>query len=144
MSALDNRQSLSRAVFAACKAHGLDDDARRAVVENVTGKTSMSLCNAHELGLVLDRLNGKPGGYVGRRRVTPAADRAALRGKVDALLAELHRVTGKVYPLAYADAIARRNGWAENVDFADPCALQNIIAALKRTLRYSEKAGTAA
>jgi len=42
--------------------------------------------------------------------VTPSAERAPLLSKVDALLAELHRVTGTVKPLSYADGVARR-GW---------------------------------
>ena len=76
-----------------------------------------------------------------RRRSTPTEDRAPLLAKIDALLAELHRVTGQVHTLKYADAIAKRNGWAENVDFADAAALRNVVAALNRTLQ-SKLAGS--
>ncbi|THF60930.1 phage protein GemA/Gp16 family protein [Pseudothauera rhizosphaerae] len=130
-----------RAIFAACKAAGLDDDARRAVIYQVTGRhRSLTDCTLADLNAVLDHLNRGQQGYQGRKRVTPAPERAALLGKVDAMLAELHRVTGQVHTLRYADAIAKRNGWAECVDFADEKALRNIVGALNRTLQF-KKAG---
>lgn len=125
-----------RAIFAACKQHGLDNDARRLLVKNITGRDSMSDCTLLQLGEVLDHLNRNNKGYAGRNRVAPAADRAPLLAKIDALLAELHRVTGQVHTLKYADAIAKRNGWAETVDFADARALKNIVGALNRTLQH--------
>lgn len=125
-----------RAIFAACRAAGLDDDARRAIVRQITGRASMGDCNLAELSAVLDHLNRGKQGYAGRKRSTPSAERAPLLAKIDALLAELHRVTGQVHTLKYADAIARRNGWAECVDFADAVALRHIVGALNRTLQY--------
>lgn len=127
-----------RAIFAACKANGVDDDARRLIVKNITGCSSMADCTLLQLGEVLDHLNRGKGGYAGRKRVTPSAERAPLREKIDALLAELHRVTGEVHTLKYADAIAKRNGWAETVDFADARALKNIVGALNRTLQFKK------
>jgi hypothetical protein len=127
-----------RAIFAACKAAGLDDDARRAIVRQVTSCGSLADCNLAQLGAVLDHLNRGKAGYAGRKRVTPAADRAPLLAKIDALLAELHRVTGEVHTLKYADAIAKRRGWAENVDFADARALRNLVGALNRTLQFKQ------
>ncbi len=131
----------SRAIFAACKAAGLDNDARRQLVKNLTGCDSMTDCTMGQLAEILDHLNRGKHGYAGRKRVTPAADRAPLLEKIDALLAELHRVTGQVHTLRYADAIAKRNGWAECVDFADAAALKNIVGALNRTLQF-KKAGS--
>lgn len=124
------------AIFAACKAAGLDDTARRQIVKNITGHNSMTACTYGQLGEILDHLNRGKSGYAGRSRVTPSADRAPLLGKIDALLAELHRVTGEVHTLKYADAIARRNGWAECVDFADARALKHVVGALNRTLQH--------
>lgn len=123
------------AIFAVCKALGLDNDARRAVIKQLTGCDSLTKCNLVQLGTVLDHLNRGTDPKAGRRRITPAPDRAPLLGKIDALLAELHRVTGEPKSIKYADAIAKRNGWAENVDFADPAALRNVVAALNRTLQ---------
>ncbi len=125
-----------RAVFAACKANGLDDDARRLLVKNLTGCASLADCTMGQLSEVLNHLNRGKNGYAGRKRTTPTADRAPLLAKIDALLAELHRVTGEVHTLKYADAIAKRNGWAECVDFADPVALKHIVGALNRTLQF--------
>jgi len=129
-----------RAIFAACKAAGLDDDARRQLVANLTGCKSMSECTPGQLAEILNHLNrGRPAGkaaYAGRRRVKPAPDRAALLSKIDALLAELHRVTGEVHTLKYADAIAKKNGWGETVDFCAPDGLLKVVGALARTLKY--------
>ncbi|NMG29323.1 phage protein GemA/Gp16 family protein [Aromatoleum evansii] len=125
-----------RAVFAACKANGLDNDARREIVRNLTGCASLSDCTMGQLSEVLNHLNRGKSGYAGRKRTTPTADRAPLLAKIDALLAELHRVTGEVHTLKYADAIAKRNGWAECVDFADSVALKHIVGALHRTLQF--------
>jgi hypothetical protein len=127
-----------RAIFAACKAAGLDNDARRDMVRQLTGCKSMADCTLAQLGDILDHLNRGKQGYAGRKRVTPSEDRAPLLSKIDALLAELRRVTGEVHTLKYADAIAKRNGWAECVDFADPRALRNIVAALNRTLQFKQ------
>lgn len=127
-----------RAIFAACKAAGLDDGARRQLVKNLTGCDSMADCTPGQLSEILDHLNRGKHGYAGRKRPAPSADRAPLLAKIDALLAELHRVTGQVHTLRYADAIAKRNGWAENVDFADAAALKNIVAALNRTLQFKK------
>ena len=63
-----------RAIFAACKAAGLDEGARRAIVLELTGCTSMSQCTLTQLGDVLDRLNRSKTGYAGRRRSTPTED----------------------------------------------------------------------
>ncbi|MDR1424289.1 MAG: regulatory protein GemA [Azoarcus sp.] len=136
---------LLKAIFAACKAIGLDDDSRRAVVEQLTGKGSLSGCTAVELGVVLDHLNrdrkqGKQQ-YEGRRRVTPSETRAGQLSKIDALLAELHRVTGRAHTLKYADAIAKRNGYGECVDFCDGRGLRYVIGALTRTLAFKAKGG---
>ena len=125
-----------RAVFAACKANGLDNDARREIVKNLTGCESLSDCTMGQLSEVLNHLNRGKNGYAGRKRTTPTADRAPLLAKIDALLAELHRVTGEVHTLKYADAIAKRNGWAECVDFADRVALKHLVGALHRTLQF--------
>ncbi|MDR2092286.1 MAG: regulatory protein GemA [Azoarcus sp.] len=141
-----DRAKLTRAVFAACRANGLDESARHDVIKSVTGKSSLTDCNVVEIGLVLDRLNrGQPRNskahYEGRRRSRPSADRAAQRGKIDALLAELHRVTGEVHSLAYADAIARKNKWGDSVDFCDGRGLSRLIATLTRTLAFKSKPG---
>jgi phage gp16-like protein len=133
-----------RAIHAACKAQGIDDGARHDLVHQITGHASLSDCSAAELGKVLNHLNrGRPRRqvYDGRARVRPPPSRADQLGKVDALLAELHRVTGKVHTLKYADAIAKKNGYGECVDFCDARGLRFVIAALTRTLRFKAEEG---
>lgn len=124
-----------RAIFAAARAAGMDSDETRAFVRSKVG-VGLSDCTLGQLGDVLDALNHGKQGYAGRKRSSPSAERKPLLDKIDALLAELHRVTGKVHTLKYADAIAKRNGWAECIDFADVRALKNVVGALNRTLQY--------
>jgi len=124
-----------RAVFAACKANGLDNDARREIVKNLTGCESLSDCTMGQLSEVLNHLNRGKNGYAGRKRVAPVAERAPLLSKVDALLAELHRVTGEVKPLSYADGVARRVCKRSSLDFCDVEDLKKVVAALANTLR---------
>jgi len=49
----------NRAIRAACKDRGINEDQRKLIMENVTGNTSSSDCNAQELEAVLDRINGQ-------------------------------------------------------------------------------------
>jgi hypothetical protein len=135
------RTKLLRAVFAACRECGLDDAGRHDVAMAVTGRRSLAECTLPEIGRLLDHLNrGRPHAhgkamYEGRRRSPPARGKAALMGKIDALLAELHRVTGVVHGLSYADGIARKLG-VERLEFCDVRALGDVVAAMNRTLRY--------
>ena len=133
---------MQRAVFAACKANGIDENARHAIVQQLTGRESLSDCNAVELGRVLNHLNrGRVPSrkYDGRKRSHPPVSREAQMAKIVALLAELHRVTSVPHTLRYADAIARKNGYGENVDFCDMRGLRYIIGALTRTLAFKQR-----
>lgn len=136
------RKAGIRAIKCAQRQLGLDDGTYRALLEGQTGKTSATLLTVHEQGVVLDymRRHGAPNPKRaardgGRKRLAPANDRAALMRKVHALLNELHRVTGEPHSLNYADAICKRNGWAERVDFCAPGDLHSLVGALARTLR---------
>ncbi|MFN3985715.1 MAG: phage protein GemA/Gp16 family protein [Rhodocyclaceae bacterium] len=132
----ERRARRMKAIFAASRANSIDEGTRKQLVKTLTGRDSLTDCTMLQLGDVLDHLNRGKAGYAGRKRPQPAPVRAPLLAKIDALLAELHRVTGQVHTLKYADAIAKRNGWAECVDFADPAALRNIVVALNRTLQF--------
>lgn len=139
------RNRIIAAIKAAERQLGMDQDAHRQLVKSLAGgRESLTQCDMGYLLAILDHLNRRTGNgkaeHEGRRRSTPSPDRAPLVAKVDALLAELHRVTGRVHTLAYADAICKRNKWAECVDFADPRALTNLVGALTRTLQYKQGA----
>jgi phage gp16-like protein len=56
------RAAALKAVFAACRAQCIDDDARRDIVRQITGKSSLKDCTSAEMGRVLDRLNKRSGG----------------------------------------------------------------------------------
>ena len=134
-TAAERRRRLYGAIFARCKQDGLDQSARRQLVKNLTGCDSLTECSIGQLKEIADHLNRGKKGYEGRQRVRPSAERAPLLSKIDALLAELHRVTGEVKPLAYADGIARRVCKRDSLDFCEPQELKKIIGALSATLR---------
>lgn len=137
------------AIKAAQRQLGMDDATYRAMLVAQTGKTSATALTPPEMARVLDylRRNGAkhPDRDGGRKRTAPAVDRAALMGKVHALLSELERCTGQPHTLAYADAICQRNGWCDRVDFASPALLHRLVGALSRTLqgRMNRPAGGA-
>lgn len=126
------------AIKASVRQIGMDDDTYRAMLVQVTGKASCAELGLGQLGDVLDHLRAK--GAIspthGRRRPVPAEDRAPLLAKIDALLADLGRVTGTPKTLRYVDAIVKKRGWGENVDFCDAARLRNVVGALNRTLQW--------
>ncbi len=58
-------QNLRRAIFAACKRAGMDDDARHAVQMRVTGKASMTQMDVDDMRRLLRHLNGNGPGWTG-------------------------------------------------------------------------------
>ncbi|MDO9568081.1 MAG: regulatory protein GemA [Hydrogenophaga sp.] len=127
------------AIKAAQRQMDMDDATYRAMLLAQTGKSSSTVLTLPEMARVLDYLRRSgarhPGRDGGRKRVSPSADRAALMGKVHALLSALEALTGTPHTLAYADAICKRNGWCDRVDFASPALLHRLVAALSRTLK---------
>ena len=150
------RKTYIVALKAAQRQAGIDDDSYRTGLALVTGgklaedgftviggKRSATELTLPELMRAIDAIRKKgaphPTRSGGRRRPAPAADRAELMAKVHALLSELAKVTGETYSLRYADAIAKRNGWADAVDFCDGPSLHRVVGALARTLRSKQQ-----
>ena len=152
------RKAGVKAIKATQRALGLDDGTYREILRAQTrgplapqGKSSATDLTVQEQGIVLDYLRrtyrGHPGATNpaeqrrreqragGRKRSAPAEPKVAMMGKLAELLAELGRVTGEPYTLAYADAICRRNGWCDRIDFASPQILHQVIGAVSRTVR---------
>jgi phage gp16-like protein len=139
-----------RAIQAARRQLGLDDDTYRDMLEAQTrtpqraGKRSAADLTVGEGARVLDWL--KRNGAVNpkakvpdtKRRPVARPERAPMMAKIHALLAELGRVTGEPHGMAYADAVCKRNRWAECVDFARDLDLHLVIGALSRTLRHRQ------
>jgi len=131
MKRVESKQSLLAKVHIARKDLGLDDEAYRSLMERTTGHRSAADCAVHELARAvaeLRRLGWTPTSKTGKggKPGKPAKGKAALMGKITALLAEGQR------PDAYAEAIARRMYRRDKLDFCTPKELQGVIAALSK------------
>lgn len=115
-------------IHVAKKSLQLEDDAYRAILVSVTGKSSSASLDAKERQAVLDRFK-KVGFTVvknsaGRATPNAAPQRAALIGKIEAQLA-----VAKL-PWSYADGMAKRICGVDRIEFCQPEHLVKIIAAL--------------
>ncbi|MCL2076056.1 MAG: regulatory protein GemA [Betaproteobacteria bacterium] len=140
-----------RAVFAACKAQGIDDDMRRDIVREVTGKASLKDCSSAEIGKVLDRLNRRRGEPVSalasewRFVFRAAASRQPYLKKIYRLaeaLGQMQTPPVKVMPKHYIEGIASQMAGIKGHDnvellleFSDEATLIKIIAALDTHIR---------
>lgn len=120
--AAPDRTKLIRAIQAAARRHGLDDDARREMQFGAVGKASLTAMDAGELGRVLQRLNqGRPA----------PADRPHI-GKVRALWWTLYWLGAVDQAEAGAiDAFVRRQTGIAALRFLDHRQAHSVIDALK-------------
>lgn len=134
MKPLRNATQLRTAEMAqihiAKKQLALDDDAYRAILLQVTGKSSSKDLTWQERKALLDhfkkcgfKINSKT---AGRAAPVVANDRQAMVGKIEALLAEAK------YPWSYADALAKKICKVERIEWCLPFHLSKIIAALMK------------
>lgn len=110
------------AVHAAAARRGLDETARRALQERLTGHASCAQMTETQLAHVLDHLHGR----ARPARPRPAPDRAPLIAKIYALLG--------ARPVAYAEGIlARMYGHRApaRLEWADSEMLRKVVAALE-------------
>lgn len=129
------RHSKSRRSAMIAKIHvgigqlGIDDDSYRAMLVRIAGVTTSTRMNELQLGMVLAELEAKgfrPRPAASKKsRPRPARDRAALRSKVTALLADAGR------PEEYADSMAKRMFRIDSVDFLTADQLWRLVAALQ-------------
>ena len=145
----DTRKKFIKAIKTKQRQLGMTDEVYRAMLLARTGHSSATLCNLHQLGLVNEYLSGQgatnPKGLSLRgKRPAIATDRQALRGKVNALMAELVRLADITDPVKYVNAICVRNGWCTTLDFADPHTLHKLVGALSRTVAGKTKAANTA
>ncbi len=119
----ESRTALIRAVRAACRAQGIEDDDRRAMQLEITGKASLGAMTPAEIGRVLDRLN--------RNRAAPLAHRAHI-GKIRALWWSLYWLGAVDEPNARAlDAFVKRQTGRSALRFVDHRQAAPVIEALK-------------
>lgn len=129
-----------KAIHATCRARGIDNDARRDIQLQLTGKASLSEMNFSEVTRVLDHLNqrstaGQEWKFV--FRLTP--DRAALGRKIYRLAERLGALMTPSVPVAskaYVEGIASQmQGCATVLEFCDADALRKIVQALEVYLK---------
>lgn len=134
-SADDPRNRLRRAIFGACRAHGLTDDARHAVQLRVVGKESLTDMTADDMRDVLaditgnvpqDDPQGEPGG---RRDALPAG---SLGRTLTALwISAWHLGVVKDRRTPACCAFVRRQTGLSAARFATPGQMSRVIEALK-------------
>ena len=115
-------------IHVAKKDLGMDDDSYRALLARVAGVRSAKDLAPRQVAAVLSEFQRlgwqpKPAKTAGRKAPTPAVDRKALVGKIEAFLAEAKR------PWSYADAMALRMFKVERVEWLDSGQLQRLVAA---------------
>jgi hypothetical protein len=119
----DSRNKLIGAVRAACDRQHIDDDDRRQIQREVTGKASLADMDLRELGLVLDRLNK---GWKG-----PTGNRAHI-GKIRALWWTLYWLGAIDEPNdAALDAFVKRQTGKDRIQFLGNKQAFSVIEALK-------------
>lgn len=130
----DSRVKLIKAVRAAAKRAGLNDDDRKAIQRDVTGKLSLADMTPNEIGRVLDRLNRDQkdrglGGSMARPHI----------GKVRALWWTLYWLGEVDHPndQALDSFVCRQTGIAA-LRFLDHRGARAVIEPLKR---MAERAG---
>lgn len=130
------RTARIKAIHAACRSAELDDDARRAIQLEVTGKTSLADMTLTELGQVLDRLNKRGSGdnewgFVFRlvpERQIHAKKIYRLAQRAGALLEPPVPVASK----AYIEGITlQMRGTAQPLEFCDPEQLHKAVQSLE-------------
>lgn len=124
-------QKLARikAIHAASRAAGLDDDARHEMQKNLTGKESLSKMSFAELSKVLDHLNGASGykGHTGKPQ-TVATDPQLQ--KIEALLADMKLPWAYLHSSKNGPSMVRRLTGKDRIEWADATGKQAVIVAL--------------
>lgn len=127
-----------RAVFAACKAHGIDDDTRRTLQLQTTGKASMKDMSVFDLDSLLNKLNARANGRAENEWAFVfrlAAERRELAKKIFRLAERLG--AGQKPPVGpmskrYIEGIAEQMLGADTVlEFCPPEILHKVVAALE-------------
>ncbi|HRQ57637.1 MAG TPA: DUF1018 domain-containing protein [Azoarcus taiwanensis] len=143
------RNQRMRAVFAECRAAGLDESARHELVRNLTGRESLKDCTMGELAEVVEHLRRKSG-RTGARPDNPwafvfaaTADRRPMLQKCYRLAQRLGKLQDPPVPVVpphYVEGIAARMLGAETrLQFCDPDTLWKVIAALNTHLRRLDR-----
>jgi len=145
---MTDRAARMRAIHAGARELGLSDDARRDLMERLTGRRSAREMSAAQLGAVLaeyDRLRGRP-----RRTFRPSTK--PLARKVHAMWGDLCR-RGVVRAKSSAERRQALRSWCGrqlhpgtdvllDPDIMDDRDLSALVEALKQWLARLDRAGT--
>lgn len=141
----DRRRAMLAKIHLAKKDLGLDEDTYRLMLREIGAVDSAADLDMVGLARVLDHMHrpglqspGSPSRKTPSRypgRPNPPADRVAMIGKIEALLADAKQ------PWAYADAIAKRMCAVDKVAWATPEQLRKVISALVYNARRHGRRG---
>ena len=127
-----------RAVHAACRAQGIDDETRREIQVQTTGKASLKEMSALDLDDVLDHLNKRQNGRAGNEWAFVfrlPAERQATAKKIFRLAERIGAAqTPPVGPMSkrYVEGIAEQMLGADTVlEFCDVTLLHKVVQALE-------------
>lgn len=125
------RRALIAALHAEAKKQGMDDDLRRQVIANATGKRSAAELTIPELGKALDAIKGRAGA-----RQQPARGRALADSdhgrKIRALWLSLWNLAAVDSPTEAAiAAFAKRQLRVDALQWVSPHQASSIIEALR-------------
>jgi phage gp16-like protein len=127
-----------RAVFAACKAQGIDDDTRKAIQLQTTGKASLKDMSALDLDDMLDHLNKRAKGRDGNEWAFVfklPGERQVMAKKIFRLAERMG--AGQVPPVGpmskrYIEGVAEQMLGADTVlEFCDATILHKVVQALE-------------
>jgi phage gp16-like protein len=130
-----------RAIFAECRTAGLDDDARRYLVAQLTGRKSLADCTPGELSQVLDHLKRRNGTHRAQRASNEWSFVFAAAPERQALLKKIYRLAQRigalqappvpVMPKHYIEGVtAQMRGTTAPLEFCDPGQLTKVVQAL--------------
>jgi len=125
-----------RAIHAACRAAGIDEETRRALQVQLTGKASLSDMHIGEVTRVLDHINQRTDGSREWRFVFGlAADRQPHARKIYRLAERVGQLMNPPVPVAskaYIEGLATQMRGCETLlEFCDATQLHKIVQALE-------------
>lgn len=132
------KQSRIRAVHAACRAQGIDDDTRKAIQVQVTGKASLKDMSALDLSDLLNHLNKRAKGKQGNEWsfvFKLSAERQSYAKKIYRLAERIGAMQSPAVPVmskAYIEGVAgQMRGCDQPLEFCDASQLHKIVQALE-------------
>lgn len=118
-----------KAIHAACRAAGLDTEARKAMQLRLTGKDSLTEMNFSEVTAVLNHLN-RGANYQGSEGKPKGLDTDPQLQKIEALLADMKLPWAYIHKSKFGPTMVRRLTGKDRIEWADTTGKQAVIVAL--------------